>query len=187
MKVFLLQADSDHYQTLVPKNEDDFDLIYKINGVEIGGNWRPFMVEPLIESQDEENLPSGDFTLMTTSALPVFSNKSVNALREKLLSNGELLPVVTDRETYFVYNITTLVDALDIQKCDAEYFTNGKLMVVRTYSFFYEKLRGLVIFKVPQFPLGPVFVTDEFVKQVERQDLKGFKFKSVWEEANSDN
>src|SRR5262245_34678544 len=50
---------------------------------------------------------------------PVFSQRAVEGLREFLEPNGELLPVFTPMGTYYAYNVTTVVDALDVQKTQA--------------------------------------------------------------------
>ena len=45
--------------------------------------------------------------------VPAFSRKAVDALRNLLEPNGELLPLVAEVGEYFAYNITTVADILD--------------------------------------------------------------------------
>jgi hypothetical protein len=180
MKILLLEADSNKYQTLFPKNEADFDIIERLNGEPLSRSWSPIKVEVLIEEPEDKNLPVSDFPSMTTSALPVFSQKAVDALKDLLLSNGELLPLDFPGGTYYIFNVTTVVDALNVPECDAVYFPTGRIMTIHRYQFHPHKLNGLTIFKVPQFLLAPIFVTDDFLKQAESAGLTGFKFKQVW-------
>src|SRR2546427_8710208 len=44
--------------------------------------------------------------------VPAFSDRAVNALRDFLEPNGELLPLDSDLGTYFAYNLLTTVDVL---------------------------------------------------------------------------
>ena len=115
-----------------------------------------------------------------SSHVPVFSPKAVTVLEEFLKPNGELLPISCDGEKYFLFNATRVVDALDEPKCGLQLFDDGGIMDIIHYSFLKAKLIGIVIFKVPQDPLGWVYVTDPFVNKVRTARLKGFKCRLVW-------
>src|SRR5262249_39700345 len=53
--------------------------------------------------------------------IPAFSRRAVDALRDFLEPNGELLPLVSSVGEYYAYNITTVADALDEQKSEIEW------------------------------------------------------------------
>ena len=42
-----------------------------------------------------------------------------------------------------------------------------------------EKLKNATIFKLPEFPKSIFYVTEEFKKAVEENNIKGFKFKEL--------
>lgn len=52
-------------------------------------------------------------------------------------------------------------------------------MRVIKYVFRAEKLKNSTIFKLPEFPNGISYVTEEFKKIVEENNITGFKFKEL--------
>ena len=87
---------------------------------------------------------------------PVFSARAVDGLREFLEPNGELLPVLTPLGTYFAYNVTTVVDAIDDVKSDVDWWFDSRIRArgVNSFVFKPKMLDGLSIFKIPQTPGG---------------------------------
>ncbi|HMK34583.1 MAG TPA: DUF1629 domain-containing protein, partial [Desulfomonilaceae bacterium] len=73
-----------------------------------------------------------------------------------------------------------VVDALDEPRSEVERFDSGRIMSIEEYSFIEERLLGVVVFKLPQRPLGWPYVTDPFVERVQAAKLKGFRFRPVW-------
>jgi hypothetical protein len=101
---------------------------------------------------------------------PVFSPRAVEQLREFLEPNGELLPVTTPLGTYYAYNVTKLVDALDSpERPDA----------LQRFILKPRTLTGLSIFKVPQAPVD-IYVTEPFVRRVRESGLKGMWITKCW-------
>ncbi|MGH9962797.1 MAG: imm11 family protein [Pyrinomonadaceae bacterium] len=141
-------------------------------GDQIGGKFDAVALEGY------EDLPLGDFPLMALH-VPVFSERAVALLQPVLIENGELLPLSCNEGSYFAYNVTTVLDALDVEKSSVIRFTDGGIIDITRHEFFPTKVTSL-IFKIPQMPRMDVFVTDEFQEAVSRHDLKGFDFKLVW-------
>ena len=141
---------------------------------------RPW-TDVLIGWDPETNrFPKGDYPHLVLS-LPVFSSRAVDALGDLLEGNGEILPTTCEGEQIFFFNATKVIDALDESNSEViRYHGSTEVMRVETCAFFKEKLTGAVIFKIPQFPVGPVFVTDPFVERVKSTGLKGFWFPRVW-------
>jgi len=52
-------------------------------------------------------------------------------------------------------------------------------MRVIKYAFRTEKLKNASIFKLPEFPNSISYVTEEFKKIVEDNNITGFKFKEL--------
>ena len=70
-----------------------------------------------------------------------------------------------------------MIDALDESNSEVIRFDDcARLMRVDRYAFLSDKLKGSVIFKIPQFPTERVFVTNHFVERVKATLLKGFWF-----------
>jgi hypothetical protein len=115
--------------------------------------------------------------------VPVFSQRAVEGLREFLEPNGELLPVLTALGTYFAYNLTTVVDALDTE--NSEIFWHDirtkkwRAREVNVFRFKPRSLDGLTIFKIPQMPVA-IYVTEPFVQRVRELGLNGMWITKVW-------
>jgi uncharacterized protein DUF1629 len=179
MKVFILKPDANRYQGLLPSDRSNsLEVFHRFNGTPIGASWVPWKVE-VDRPEGYEDSPLGDFPLMALH-VPVFTERAVALLKPLLSGNGELLPLMCDEGSYFAFNVTTVLDALDEEKSSAIRFTDGGIMNITGYEFFPEKVTS-PIFKLPQVPLMDVFVTDEFKDAVSRYDLKGFDFRLAWE------
>lgn len=116
--------------------------------------------------------------------IPVFSQRAVEALADLLLAHGEILPLTCVEGAYFAYNVTRLIDALDLQRSDYHQFSSGVIFDISRHEFRPDRLRDAVIFKLPQMPGPGEFVTDVFVRRVEQARLQGFSLKEVWSEAD---
>jgi hypothetical protein len=176
MKVYILDADPDEFRGIY--------YAKKRGGVEFTKLFDGSPMKPFSEKRAEfrfvpRRLPKGD-TPSFTSNIPVFNRNAVNALYDMLEPNGELLPIICEGENYFLFNVTRLINALDEDSCDLERFDDGRIMDIDRYSFFKDRLRGTVVFKLPQDSLGWVYVTDPFVMRVKATGLRGFKFPLVW-------
>jgi hypothetical protein len=128
----------------------------------------------------ESSLPKGDF-LHLVLGLPIFSSRAINVLGDLLEGNGEILPTTCEGDQLFFFNVTKVIDALDESRSEVIRFDGrSEVMRVARYAFFSEKLTGAVIFKIPQFLTGRVFVTDPFVERVRSTGLRGFGFPRLW-------
>jgi hypothetical protein len=176
MTVYLLKADY-RYQGLVPPPDPAMiDVMQRFDGTPIGKSWEVVTVE--VDDDEPTDLPVGDFSLLG-SHLPVFSRRAVELLRKDLEQHGELLKVACDCGEYYAYNVTTLIDALNVEDSDIHYFAPGRIMRVRRYSLYLDRLQDALIFKLPQVPLLNVFVTDRFVDLIEPTGLTGFHFEPI--------
>jgi uncharacterized protein DUF1629 len=175
MKVLILKPDANHYQGLLPSDRSNsLEVFHRFNGTPFGSSWIPWKVE-IDRPKGYENLPFGDFPGMALH-VPVFTERAAALLEPLLSGNGELLPLVCDEGSYFAYNVTTVLDALDEEKSSMIRFPSGRIMNITRHEFFPEKVTS-PIFKIPQTPLMNVFVTEEFQAAVSKHDLKGFNFK----------
>ncbi len=83
---------------------------------------------------------------------------------------------------YSLLNVANLVDALDTEQSEIDYFPNlDQISRIKRYVFFPDLVRDQWIFKIPQLP-RPTFVTDRFVDLVNQNHLTGFDFVEVWGE-----
>lgn len=117
-------------------------------------------------------------------AIPAFSRRAVDALRDFLAPNGELLPLVSSIGEYYAYNITTVADILDEEKSEFDWLTGlprdvTNIWEIDRYECVPEKMAGQSVFRLAEKPTS-VFVTQPFVDRVMEYDLKGFQFTKLW-------
>lgn len=175
MKVYMLRANSDRYQSLLMTVGNLAEFANRFNGRPMKRSCKD--VEIVF---DPRRVPRGDFPSLTPSA-PIFSQRAVSTLRDVLEDYGELLPIIAGGEEYFLFNATRIVDALDESNSEIIRFEGTtRVMYIDTYVFFKKKISGLLMFKIPQMIDDSPFVTDAFVKRVRSARLKGFWFPLVW-------
>jgi hypothetical protein len=184
MKIYQLHEVFDRYQVLKCLNPDDTRHIQDwFCGKAIGARWTPVSVE-VLRDEIHKDRPSSDFPGFGAGK-PTFSDRAVDVLKDLLVSNGELLPLDCKERTYRVFNVTRLVDALDEKHSEVERFSSGRIMNVERFAFYSDRVRDLTIFKIPQFPIGDIFVTDSFVERVKSNCLTGFAFDLIWDSENT--
>jgi len=125
--------------------------------------------------------------------IPAFSQKAVEALREFLEPNGEILPLISSVGSYFAYNITTVADVLDLKRSNIIWDDDTKedllvhfkgrtyytVTLIRRYEFIAERLDGLTIFRIPE-ERSDAYVTEPFVARARECGLQGMNFIKVW-------
>src|SRR4030095_1391831 len=176
MKIYILKADPDSYQSLVMSFEEDHLWYRRLSGKPVAHEWPTPQVDIIYQNAKGKWLPSSDFPSFTISHIPVFSARAVAILGDVLTKNGELLPLNCIDGDYFAYNVLNLVSALDQEKSDIVRFPTGRIMTVRKYALNEDKLAGQMIFKIPEIVLLSVFVTDRFKNKIEDAGLTGFCF-----------
>ncbi len=114
-------------------------------------------------------------------AVPAFSKRAVDGLRDMLEPNGEILPLLHPAGEYFAYNCTTIVEILDQPRCDAKWFRElpAPALFIHWFAVLPEKTEGLTIFRMREL-CNFVFVTDQFVSRVRELGLNGFEFDKIW-------
>jgi hypothetical protein len=124
--------------------------------------------------------PFVDYTRV--SRIPVFSQRAVSVLREFLEPNGELLPLLTKKGTYSVYNILKKSTALDVSRSTAKFVPESSKETAFSVEYFWfdeSELDGHSIFRIREYP-AVVLVTDTFKRRAEQAGLNGFYFIKVW-------
>ena len=98
------------------------------------------------------------------------------------LGNPQLLIITLKlQENFILINNLFVIDCLDNEKTEYEYFEKD-IIGVEKYSF--KRLDYPPLFQIT-LPNGYVelfyFVTDEFIKIINDNNIKGFLFEEVWD------
>jgi hypothetical protein len=133
--------------------------------------WKPVVVKGRVR-------PYNDFPCMGLS-YPVFSQRAVDALRDFLEPNGELLPLVTSVGSYFVYNCTTVVDIIDFNRSKLNYLNKSTILEIDHLYVYEECLEGLSIFQMRKYP-GTCCVMRIVAQRIRQAKLEGFELRRLW-------
>jgi hypothetical protein len=135
-------------------------------------NWAPV---PVIGRVREFN----DYPCVGLSH-PALSRRAVEALREFLEPNGEILPLSSKLGSYYHYNVLTVADVLDRKRSEIRW--NPKPITasdIERYEFDAKKLDGLSIFRLVEQP-ARIFVNEAFAARARESRLRGLNFIKVW-------
>lgn len=108
---------------------------------------------------------------------PILKKPAVEALAPVLADHGQLLPL--KGEVAWLFNATTVLDALDREQSRIAYFDNGDILDIERHVFRKERIGTAELFKLPM-RASAVYVTGSFVEQVRSAGLRGVSFAAVW-------
>ena len=131
--------------------------------------------------------PIGDFPYLWGVYFGVFTERSLEVLRDMISPHVELLPLSSRQGEFTAFKVLTIVDALDRERSDIEWAPQLKRQLgnprvvrrVKKFVFREERLVDQVLFRLPELPWD-LFVTDVFMRAVEQHQLAGFEFTQVW-------
>ncbi len=188
----LLEADAENRKRM-KEYRANYDLF---RGGKIGDAWQPIHV--LIDRNGVTEWtplpPAGDFPRFEGASIdPVFSRRALDVLADFLQGNGEILPLSCVEGEYYLFNITHIVDAIDVEHTEFKFESEinpdfGALdndgpdfQVITRCAFYAKQVKDLTVFKIPRkYHENMPIVTDKFVKRVQEAGLKGFEFEWLW-------
>ena len=175
IKVYELWLDRNYraYETLTKSGYKTYEFEGKI--VEN----RNFDLFSLSKHKDEINKPIGDVSSISTSSY-IINEKAYKVLYPYLKKHSQIFQLKNESKIFYVINVTDIIDCLDYKKSELKLFpSSGRVMRVIRYAFKTDKLKNATIFKLPEFPKGISYATEELKKVVEENNITGFKFKEL--------
>lgn len=136
-------------------------------------------IPPCVEGPEVDEKHDYYSVNLTENAI---SERAAKSLKPLLKKNCELLPIQSKTTLkYYIVRVTTVANVLDVQKSKCEFWCDPPTTTfwMEHFEFQQSKLAGLSIFAIPQYP-GITIVTDQFVEEVQENNLKGFYFKKIW-------
>ncbi len=134
--------------------------------------WRPLRVAGRMRAWNDNPMWMGN---------PAFSQRAVEALRDVLEANGELLPLVYDYGKWWAYNLLTVADIVDVERSVAYNITNKSPDVTAEFKYYaihIDRLADFTIFRIRQ-DVGGTYVTQPFVDRVRAAGLRNFVFNKI--------
>ena len=180
MKIWQLCFDVNNYANLQAIPPLTADEIQSFNGSKKLADWSPRRVEPI-----EIDLELGDAPGFT---IPVFSQKACDVLVPLMEHDVELLPLTCSKGAFFGVNVTNLLDVIDYENSVFRRFSDGKrIMAFQKYSFrVCNALNKCNIFKITDEPTRRAFVSDRFKTAIDKNGLKGFSLRLVWDNGENE-
>lgn len=179
MKVFT-PLGSDGFELCHPVNPDDFEsLNVLVDGTPRTADWSPPPMHLIREDQGKV-LVESDSPWLGSHAL-VFRSEAATALRDMLLNNGEVLPLLCGGDNLAVFNPRVVDGALDLNASTVLRFGSGRIMRIVKYVFDKRVVAGVDAFKIPDLRVSPTFVTDRFVCAWNSAGFRGMEFRLVWD------
>ncbi|MBN8211520.1 MAG: hypothetical protein J0M09_01210 [Xanthomonadales bacterium] len=166
------------YEWVNCANGEDYDVFNSFDGTARRKEWRPVLVRR-VRADNAQDMKESDFPWLGSWAL-VMRKAAVDALRDILENNGEILPLQTDDGIeLFVFNAQT-IDALDESKSNIMRLPNtNRIMLVKSPVFFENAIKDLDLFRLPH-RASSTYVSDQFVKRVKEAGLRGLTYNKVW-------
>lgn len=168
--------DSQQYQLVNRKEMFLSDFRRKINMAEKQNEMLDDLQVHIIRGRKEYDISY----LWNGVDLYLANEKVKNSLACILEESIEFIPVKNEKRLYLL-NILCVVDALDLSNIKEDYY-KGEATYIRKFSSIKEKIPKAPIFKVMcggRIYTGAVFVTEKFKENVDRNELRGFRFEEV--------
>ena len=168
-------------EILMPVDSNEFFTFNRLKGKPLGKRWKPIRVERVRVNNRESGRPS-DAPYMFKSGVLVFRRSAVDALRDMLDANGELLPLEdTAGVELYAYNPRHVLEAIDYSQSKGHPGLRGGLAVVNTHVFFPNVVEGVDIFRQVYEPIGKIYLSERFLQRWKKAKLKGLDFELVWD------
>lgn len=181
MKIWDLQEDVNIYEhlTLVDGGTEKWnEFTDMFRGRHLSSNYQKLKLK-LIEHGGK--LKRGDMPYLSPG-VPVFSVKAIDALKDYLNNNAEIMEVECDISDFKIINIINVISCLDHERSEIKYYPNSeRIMRIKKYFFNKEKVAKEHIFKIIEQPRAIIFVSDDFRNRVIESGLEGFKFVEIWD------
>lgn len=179
-QVYRIFSNVEGFSYLVPKNKESVRIILSLNG-SLCETAIPTL-EVLQEKHGREGVPlmEGDFFALSQNIICV-SDKAYSAIAEPLRGLGDWFDVHSDSKRFKAFHCTNLLNAINVEKCDAEYFLGtNKPMVIRKYVFYPEVIANALLFRNELTPMLDLLCTDQFKQLIEHNHFQGIEFKKLW-------
>lgn len=159
---------------IFPADDEDFETFLAMDGRVIQ-DW----ASPVMRMVEAEETNYSDFPWLGEHA-PILKKPAIDALAPTLTQYGQLVPL--KGESVWLFNVTTVLDALDKDKSGIVYFDDGDILVIERHVFKRDVIGTAEIFKLPM-RASAVYVSGSFVERVRNAGLRGVSFVPVWTSA----
>lgn len=178
MSAVYVPSCAENFEWVNLDSDEDYEVLLGLDGRSRAATWKPVAARRVRADERKGFIPS-DFPWLSGHAL-VMRRSAVEALRDVLEANGELLPLSTDDGVeLFVLN-SQVIDALDEANSVLWRFPgSNRIMDIKRPAFVASKIERVDLFRVPHRAM-PTYVSERFVERVKAAGLRGLVFNEVW-------
>lgn len=136
-------------------------------------------IETGFKGEKAENGEKVDISNLGT--IPIFMPNAIRILEPSIKHNIQKIKL--NHKEYgecYAINVLTVLDCLNEEKCIMQRLRSGKVFKISKYEFNKE-INYPDIFKITTDNKTGIFVTENFIRKVTENKLKGILFKKVWE------
>jgi hypothetical protein len=181
MKIYFFESKPNQAYLYAPAELDD--LCGPNPPRSLAAEWSPPTFEIIGSDEYRGYLPKTDFPMFLPSTA-FLSARAVERLRPILIQCGEILPVhiSNDRDAFYLFNVTTVLNAIDMRRSKFKRFPDGKIMVRETLVFDPTGIPDDAwFFKTTQLgAVTEIFATDAAVTAVKQARLTGCILRLAW-------
>lgn len=176
MKIYKYTTSEEFNGFFLDKKGASFRKLIR-SGDSLKSDWEP------IHLKDDGRGCQGDFSLMMSADLLLFSCRAWSLLEPFIGNDTEALPVSANSrvDLLAIHLLSTAeVDCLDKENSKIVYSKlDGRPMSVRKYMFREEIIREKILFRVPETAHFETFVTEKFKTLVEQEKLTGLTLRRM--------
>jgi hypothetical protein len=171
-------ADDEFINTV---NVDSVDIVNMLElRLPLAPNWKPIKVRRVHPTSTRKSAVKVDMPFYGSHVI-FLRPRAVEVLHSFITRSGELLPVEDEGgDELYMFNALSVLDALDMEKADLKYFSDGRIMRIARYEFRPDVIRDVDMFRIPQMRSSPIFLSQRFVDAVQQEGLTGAGFENVW-------
>lgn len=158
--------------------EGEYEAFLQLDGQPRASTWKPIAVRRVRADGRQACNPS-HFPWLGSHAL-IMRRPAVDALRDILAANGELLPLSTDDGVELYVLNARSIDALDEANSVLMKFPGtNRIMHIQKVAFVASRIEGVDLFRLPH-RASSTYVSERFVERVRAAGLRGLVFHEVW-------
>jgi hypothetical protein len=166
------------YEWVNAVQDGDYEVFLPFDGQPLASTWKPIAVRRVRADERQDFNPS-DFPWLGSHAL-IMRRYAVDALRDILDANGEVLPLSTDDGVELSVLNARILDALDEANSSLMKFPGtNRIMRIKKIAFVASKVEGIDLFRLPH-RASSTYVSERFVERVKAAGLRGLAFNKVW-------
>lgn len=167
-------------ECVLPEDPADSDALFGLDGTSRKASWTTSIHIKTVNMVDDRSQPlePTDMPYLGEHAL-VLRPAAMKVLGSSLASAGELLELSEEGRRLWLFNVCTVVDALDEAASEVErYGESGRIMLIHRHVFRDELLKDLMAFRPPQ--VRTLFVTEPVVEAAKDLQIGSPSFAEVW-------